>query len=90
MFYWHKIPKRLQDAVYWLVDRLFSKLKADTFRRIFKQPDWCGYPDAIDGFGCWSLVKSGQIKSRKDCAECDLNGFYETGTAIKLDRIAAL
>jgi len=42
--------------------------------RHVKQPDWCEYPDALEGmFGCWSLMSPDyrtQI-SRNYCKNCD-------------------
>lgn len=39
----------------------------------FKQPKWCGYPDALSGvMGCWSLT-SRLIKREKDCMNCELH-----------------
>lgn len=41
----------------------------------YKQPDWCSYPDALEGImGCWSLVDSFGLRheiSREFCAGCD-------------------
>ena len=40
----------------------------------YKQPDWCGYPEALAGvMGCWSLTDwSLRHKiSREYCASCD-------------------
>jgi len=34
------------------------------------QPEWCGYPHALSGLGCWSLT-SRTIKCRTDCVDCD-------------------
>ena len=39
----------------------------------YRQPDWCGYPNALDGMmGCWSLVwrqVTGEAYCAKGC-EC--------------------
>lgn len=43
----------------------------------FKQPDWCSYPNALEGtMGCWSLMdfKSGGLRtkiSKEYCSSCD-------------------
>jgi hypothetical protein len=41
----------------------------------YKQPDWCGYPSALEGvMGCWSLMDLEGIRkriSRKFCAGCE-------------------
>jgi hypothetical protein len=38
----------------------------------YKQPDWCGYPNALEGvMGCWSLTDLFDIISREYCAGCD-------------------
>jgi len=40
--------------------------------RTYRQPDWCGYPEALQGpFGCWSLLDL-RIHTIADCASCDL------------------
>jgi hypothetical protein len=68
--YWHKLTdkeievlKKKKATVGWGLKNL-------------KQPDWCGYPDALcGGMGCWSLVDHEIRKkiSRKFCAKepCD-------------------
>ena len=43
-------------------------------QRIYQQPEWCNYPDALAGaMGCWSLI--GRIIHRKqNCAGCECKG----------------
>jgi hypothetical protein len=37
----------------------------------YRAPDWCGYPDAVDPLGCWSLI--GLMVTGEDyCKTCDL------------------
>ena len=37
----------------------------------YKQPSWCAYPGALDGFmGCWSLV-GGYVHGENFCKGCD-------------------
>lgn len=37
----------------------------------YRQPDWCTYPDALNGLmGCMSLI-SGKVKDKKSCSRCD-------------------
>ena len=41
----------------------------------YKQPEWCGYPNALEGMmGCWSLMDTLGRRhkiSREYCAKCD-------------------
>lgn len=64
------------------VDKLIADKKnwGDIMRE-YKQPDWCNYPNTLEGtMGCWSLVdlsKDGlRTKISKDfckgCDECSL------------------
>ncbi|MFH1183362.1 MAG: hypothetical protein V1690_03810 [Candidatus Moraniibacteriota bacterium] len=58
----------------------WEKIKADkwTWDEVAKeylQPDWCGYPQAVHGLGCWSLIGIGKpyrITKEDDCKKCDL------------------
>ena len=57
MKYWHKITAKEFETI--------KNKSVGWLMRNYKQPDWCGYPDAIDGYmGCWSLVFS--ITNRKE------------------------
>ena len=65
---------------YWhtLADSTIKKLisKGTTWGEVqerYKQPDWCGYQDALQGdFGCWSLVGESRHQiSEEYCAKCD-------------------
>lgn len=40
----------------------------------YKQPDWCNYPDALNGvMGCWSLIDLSDRKVNKEfCKTCEL------------------
>lgn len=59
--------------------KYFHKLSEEEFNNAikerkeykdFKQPKWCGYPNALDPmFGCWSLTKR-TIKIMTDCQSC--------------------
>ena len=48
----------------------------------YKQPEWCGYPDALQGcMGCWSLVGllgTRHLISEEYCKKCDC--FIEVDT----------
>jgi len=38
----------------------------------YPQPEWCGYPDAVQGaMGCWSLMDF-MVTGRKYCKTCNL------------------
>lgn len=72
MKYWHSLPQSEVEALV---------AKGDvTWRNImdnYKQPDWCGYPEALSGLmGCWSLATVNsdgfRMKICKDyCKTCD-------------------
>jgi len=53
----------------------------------YKQPDWCAYPNALNGhMGCWSLMDLGKDGTRTKisesfCANCD--SFKKKLTHIK-------
>lgn len=37
----------------------------------YVQPDWCDYPNALDGMmGCWSLLY-GRVSGEQYCNDCD-------------------
>lgn len=70
--------KYLHEAVHREINELIKeKITYGEFREKYRQPDWCGYPDAIDPTGCWSLMLYAlgdeQIKiSREYCKACEL------------------
>jgi len=75
--FFHRLSKKKLEALKkegrtwgWLMDN-------------YRQPRWCGYPDALEGMmGCWSLI-GGHTNRQSDCKHCELNGYYETGDEIK-------
>ena len=66
--YWHEA----------MTEGAFKKLLEDrphmTWGDVLKeyqQPDWCNYPDALQGvMGCWSLLDY-RIDSVADCHDCE-------------------
>ena len=69
--YFHELP---QEAI----DKLVAEQK--TVQYIvdnFKQPKWCGMPEALNFYtGCWSLANIGANSRRKEiceefCKDCD-------------------
>jgi len=52
-----------------------KKITWGEVQKRYKQPDWCGYPDALEGaMGCWSLVDLFGLRheiSRDYCKKCD-------------------
>ena len=37
----------------------------------YRQPDWCSYPDALDGLmGCWSLIYQ-RVTGEEYCKDCE-------------------
>lgn len=66
--YWHKLANST-------VNNMFNRgaTWGEVMER-YKQPDWCGYPDALEGdMGCWSLVFPSTRRqiSREYCKTCD-------------------
>ena len=35
------------------------------------QPQWCGYPDAVQALGCWSLLSDRKSINREKCSFCE-------------------
>ena len=65
--------------------RYFHEMPPGEFKRLCKegmtwrglqdmgyaQPDWCSYPNALDGMmGCWSLV-GGEVTGEAYCEGCE-------------------
>lgn len=64
--YWHELSDEEVKAI--PPETLCSELA-----KRYKQPDWCSYPDAVDVFGCWSLVGLNRTKiSREFCGSCEV------------------
>jgi len=69
--YWHKLPQSKIDEL------INSGTTIGFVLDHYKQPSWCGYPNALAGAaGCWSLndnSKNGTRTeiSRKFCKTCD-------------------
>ena len=65
--YWHEIPYEEQGKI-----MEESGLTTEQFLSRYKQPHWCGYPEALDGMmGCWSLILGKSIHCQSDCGDCD-------------------
>lgn len=63
--YFHELSKEEYDKM------MENHLKIIDVKKQFKQPDWCLYPDALEGeMGCWSLCL-GDIHCEDDCECCD-------------------
>ena len=69
--YFHELPQEE-------IDKLVAEQK--TVQYIvdnFKQPKWCGMPEALNFYtGCWSLNEMGKNSRRKEicedfCKDCD-------------------
>ena len=57
------------------IDKILAeKIKIGELMERYRQPDWCGYPGALEGqMGCWSLMdlKGLRCKISKDfCCDC--------------------
>lgn len=73
--YWHKLTRSQQHEI---LERGAALHKTwGGLGKRFKQPDWCNYPDALEGeMGCWSLLgvwmnSSEIVFSREFCKDCD-------------------
>jgi len=56
------------------------------FKKNYQQPTWCGYPEAIDPLGCWSLIifnDRGRIRRKTQCVNCDC--FIANPTISKME-----
>jgi len=70
--YFHEIDKKEVDEL------IKGKKTWEYIMANYKQPDWCGYHDALRGlWGCWSLTgllarRKGEFKISKEfCSKCD-------------------
>ena len=69
--YWHRLSQNTVDNI--IADGTTWGYVMDNF----KQPDWCGYPNALDGqMGCWTLTNIWGSNSRKSicrdfCKNCE-------------------
>ena len=69
--YFHLAPQRRIDKM------IADKKTWGDIQKEFSQPEWCNYPDALQGeMGCWSLVDMGKDGlrtkiSHKLCKGCD-------------------
>jgi len=69
--YFHELEQTEIDAL------IANNPKIGYIMETYKQPDWCKYPNALEGqMGCWSLMdlnKDGlRTKISKDfCKDCD-------------------
>lgn len=54
------------------VNKIFNKKNVKWLCERYKQPDWCGYTNALNGLmGCWSLTSWPYKMSKKHCKICD-------------------
>jgi len=64
--YWHKLNNAQQKRV-----KERKNYTLGEFMKDYSQPDWCEYPNALEGeFGCWSLFY-GTAHSEKFCKKCE-------------------
>jgi len=64
--FFHRLSKVKQEEI------LGSHMTIGELLDTYRQPSWCGYPDALAGImGCWSLIDAGRIRKKADCANCD-------------------
>ncbi len=71
MKYFHELHQEQIDEL------VTNHVTIEYIKERYQQPDWCGYPNALDGWlGCWSLMdlsKDGlRYKISKEfCEKCD-------------------
>ena len=68
--FWHDLSKEEQQKFF--DDN--GEMDLEEFKMIFKQPDWCNYPSALDGgiMGCMGLW-FGYCHGEEYCNGCDEN-----------------
>jgi hypothetical protein len=55
-----------------------SKMTVGELMKQYRQPTWCGYPEALGGaMGCWSLVSATINVSKQFCITCDCAKHYD-------------
>ena len=67
--FWHRLPD-------WKIRKMIEKGTSIGFVLAnYRQPTWCGYPDALAGtIGCWSLTDNFGLRkkiSKQFCSGCD-------------------
>lgn len=63
--YFHELT---EDEYYDLMD---AGVTWGEVQKIHPQPEWCQYPNALDGpMGCWSLMDQ-LVKREAFCEKCD-------------------
>lgn len=73
MKYWHEIPQEEVEQ------RIAEKRTNQYIMDNYAQPDWCNYPDALNGImGCWALVDNAPGGTRAKishefCKNCECN-----------------
>ena len=69
--FFHRFNKYDQEHI--LEQGAFNKMTYKQFMKKYRQPSWCGYPEALCGImGCWSLMDC-LIHCEDDCCSCDEN-----------------
>ena len=64
--YFHELT---DDEFSGLID---SKITYGEAEKLYPQPLWCSYPQAIYGeMGCWSLVYREDAITKEYCKDCD-------------------
>jgi len=79
--YWHELTNKEQEQ--FIKDN--KHMRFGEFMKMFSQPNWCSYPEALFiGSGCWELtggditkiekggnLAGGIIHKIADCGKCD-------------------
>jgi len=62
--YFHKISIEEYNNI------MRNNIRITEINKLYKQPKWCNYPNAIHPYGCFSLLIN-KIKTRNNCMSCD-------------------
>lgn len=76
MQYFHELSEEERQAIF------DKKIPVGEVVEKYKQPDWCEYPNALQGsFGCWSLIGGTVAKEGEEfCKTCDAHKNYKEET----------
>ena len=80
--YWHELTDEEMQIMF------DAKVKIGWVVENIKQPDWCEYPNALEGvMGCWSLIDVNDLRKKichEFCKNCDCYRKSNHGKKIKI------
>lgn len=89
MKYWHELTQKEVEIL------IESKVTYRYLLDNYKQPDWCNYPNALEGaLGCWSLMDATPNGLRTKislefCKNCELFIEREEKSPEKISNISS-